>query len=293
MLVLAVLLGLPALIVAAGAVIGVRIVLDLPAVADFVETFPGEYELPPGTEPGFPAFVRWQHFFSAFLMLLIIRSGWQIRTEKRPRAFWKPRWAKGGRGKVSLTIWFHQTLDVLWIANGVVFVVLLFVSGHWVRIVPTSWEVIPNAISAALQYVSLDWPTHDGWVNYNSLQQLMYFITVFVAAPLAIVTGIRMSAIWPKDTHRLNKRYPIEWARAVHFPVMLYFLMFIVVHVTLVLATGALRNLNHISVGTHEESWVGVILLAGAVVVMTAALLLARPLVLAPIARLSGAVSER
>ena len=73
------------------------------------------------------------------------------------------------------------------------FFVLLFVTGQWMRIVPTSWDVFPNALSAALQYVSLDWPTENGWVNYNSLQLLAYFVTVFIAAPLAIVTGMRMS----------------------------------------------------------------------------------------------------
>ncbi len=113
------------------------------------------------------------------------------------------------------------------------------------RIVPTSWEVFPNAISAALQYVSLDWPTENGWVNYNSLQQLAYFATVFLAAPLAIATGVRMSGIWPKNATALNKAYPVEWARKIHFPVMLYFVAFIIVHVALVFATGALRNLNH------------------------------------------------
>ncbi len=63
------------------------------------------------------------------------------------------------------------------------------------RIVPTSWEVFPNALSAALQYASLDWPTENGWVNYNSLQQLSYFAVTFVAAPLAIVSGVRLSGV--------------------------------------------------------------------------------------------------
>jgi hypothetical protein len=35
----------------------------------------------------------------------------------------------------------------------------------------------------------------------------------------------------------------VAWA--VHLPVMLYFVGFILVHVTLAMATGALRNLNH------------------------------------------------
>ncbi|WP_218157734.1 hypothetical protein [Saccharopolyspora shandongensis] len=28
------------------------------------------------------------------------------------------------------------------------------------------------------------WPTENGWVHYNALQQLAYFTTVFVAAAL-------------------------------------------------------------------------------------------------------------
>ena len=102
------------------------------------------------------------------------------------------------------------------------------------RIVPTSWDIVPNALSASLQYVSLQWPHENGWINYNALQQLAYFVIVFIAAPLAIVTGLRMSAAWPKDAARLNRAYPIELARAVHFPTMLFFVLFVIAHVTLV-----------------------------------------------------------
>ena len=146
--------------------------------------------------------------------------------------------AKNGQGKISLNLWFHQSLDILWLVNGVIFVVLLFATGQWMRSCRRAGRSFPNAVSAALQYVSLDWPTENGWVNYNSLQQLAYFATVFIAAPLAVVTGVRMSGIWPKNAKTLNRIYPVEWARAVHFPVMLYFVAFIVVHVALVFRPG-------------------------------------------------------
>ena len=162
-----------------------------PFMQDFLAAYPGEYPLPEGAPVGIPPWLGWQHFFNVFLIVLIIRSGLQVRTEKRPSVFWSPR--NNGKRKISLNLWFHQSLDILWIVNGVIFVVLLFVTGQWMKIVPTSWAVFPNAISAALQYVSLDWPTENGWVNYNSLQQLAYFATVFIAAPLAIATGVRMS----------------------------------------------------------------------------------------------------
>ncbi len=295
----AVIVGGAGLLYAAGmAVLAVRWLLSTSWGVDFLAAFPGEYHLPEGAPIGFPAWLGWQHFFNVFLMVLIIRSGLQVRTEKRPSVFWSPR--NNGKRKISLNLWFHQSLDILWLVNGVIFVVLLFATGQWLRIVPTSWEVFPNAVSAALQYVSLDWPTENGWVNYNALQQLAYFTTVFIAAPLAAITGVRMSGIWPKNAAGLNKAYPVEWARAVHFPVMLYFVVFIAVHVFLVFATGALRNLNHmyaakgsVDPNAYADNWTGFWLFVASIVVIAAAWVAARPLVLAPIARLFGKVSGR
>jgi thiosulfate reductase cytochrome b subunit len=286
------------LVAAAMAVFAVRWLLSIEPLASFVQTYPGEYHLPEGAPVGFPAWLGWQHFFNVFLIVLIIRSGLRVRSEKRPTAFWTPR--NKPKGKISLTLWFHQSLDVLWVVNGLIFVVLLFVSGQWMRIVPTSWEVFPNALSAALQYVSLDWPTENGWVNYNALQQLAYFTTVFIAAPLAIITGVRMSGVWPKDAKTLNRIYPVEWARKVHFPVMLYFVFFIIVHVALVFATGALRNLNHmyamqgsVDPNAYADNWAGFWIFTASLVVIAAGWVAARPLVLAPIAKLFGNVSGR
>ncbi|WP_307861046.1 cytochrome b/b6 domain-containing protein [Microbacterium sp. SD291] len=289
---IAVLFGAAALGVIAGAAVAfVRALLSLPSLQDFLAAFPGEYEPAIAVEAGFAPWIGWQHFFNMFLMVLIIRSGLTIRTEKRPTAFWTPR--GDPKGKVSLTIWFHQSLDLLWLINGVIFIVLLFVTGHWVRIVPTSWEVFPNALSAALQYVSFDWPTEHGWVNYNSLQQLAYFATVFIAAPLAAITGFRMSGMWPKNAEKLSKAYPIEWARAVHFPVMLYFVLFIIGHVALVFLTGFLRNLNHMFASSDAVTWTGFWVFVAAMVVIAIGWFAARPLVLAPVAKLFGQVSGR
>ncbi|MFS0910599.1 cytochrome b/b6 domain-containing protein [Microbacterium sp. 179-I 3D2 NHS] len=286
------LFGAAALGVLAGAAIAfVRALLSLPVMQDFLAAFPGEYEPPIPVEPGFAPWVNWAHFFNMFLIVLIIRSGLRVRTEKRPTVFWTPR--NKPKGKISLTLWFHQALDILWLVNGVIFVVLLFVTGHWVRIVPTSWEVFPNALSAALQYVSFDWPHENGWNNYNSLQQLAYFVTVFVAAPLAAITGIRMSGLWPKRAERLSKAYPVEWARALHFPIMLYFVAFIIAHVALVMLTGFLRNLNHMYAAQDAATWTGFWVFIASLVVLAIGWAAARPLVLAPIAKLFGTVSGR
>ncbi|WP_426979810.1 cytochrome b/b6 domain-containing protein [Pseudarthrobacter sp. O4] len=270
---------------------------DLPGVQSFVAEFPGHSELPGAAPVGLPGWLQWQHFLNGLFIVLIIRSGWQVRTTARPNTYWTRNnkgllRTKNAPAKISLELWLHLSLDALWLLNGVVFLVLLFASGQWMRIVPTSWEVFPNALSAAIQYASTDWPVENGWVNYNSLQLLAYFVTVFVAAPLALATGLRMSSLWPKKATRLSRLYPIEMARAVHLPVMLYFVGFVIVHVTLVLATGALKNLNHMYGAGDDGSWVGFWIFAASVVLMIAAWFLARPLFLRPIASLSGSVTR-
>jgi len=264
---------------------------------DFLARYPGHGEPTAGTPVGFPAWVGWQHFLNALMMLLIVRSGWQIRSEHRAPAYWTRRntgvfRTKNPPRRISITLWLHLGLDLLWLTNGIVFFVLLFASGQWRRIVPTSWDVIPNALSAAFQYASLAWPTESGWTNYNSLQLLAYFVTVFVAAPLAVLSGVRMSPFWPRNAKRLSALYPLPWARAVHFPVMLYFVLFALAHVTLVLATGALRNLNHMYAGRDDESWIGFGIFAASLLVMVGLWLAAKPIIVRSIAGLSGSISR-
>lgn len=278
-------------VVAAGIVVlAARGVTTLPGVSDFMTKYPGSYDPPEFVEPGIPVWARWTHYLNFFFMVLVVRTGLLVRTEQRPSAFYTPR--RGGK-KVSIYRWLHTSLDLLWLLNGAVFVVLLFTSGRWARIVPTSWEVFPNALSAMLQYLTLEWPTESGWVNYNSLQQLTYFVVVFVAAPLAAVTGVRMSDWWPQEAKTLNRIYPAPLARAIHFPTMLFFVLFVIGHVFLVFTTGALTNLNHMFAGTTEVSWVGFGLFALGFAVAAAALLAVRPIVIAPIASLFGKVSAR
>jgi hypothetical protein len=89
---------------------------------------------------------------------------------------------------------------------------------------------------------------------------------------------------------KLDRVYPVALARKVHYPVMIYFVAFTVVHVTLVLATGTLRNLNHMYAGRDDQSWIGFGIFAGTVVLMVAAWIAVRPTILATLASLTGNV---
>ena len=109
-----------------------------------------------------------------------------------------------------------------------------------------------------------------------------------------------MSHFWSKKWTKASKFYPAPVARKIHYPVMIYLVIFIIVHVVLVLATGALRNLNHMYAAqgdvdptVYANNWTGFFIFLGSLVVLAAAWIAARPMLLAPVARLFGKVTAR
>jgi thiosulfate reductase cytochrome b subunit len=272
--------------VATMAVLFARALFEIPVTASFFVTYPGDGTPWPGAPVGFPAWLSWTHFLNMFFLLFILRSGLLIRAKHRPPAFVTRR-ARGAR-RHGLYTWWHLVVDVLWAANGIVYLVLLVVSGQWMRLVPASWDIVPNAISAALQYLSLNWPSHDGWVHYNALQLLLYGFTVFVAGPVAVLTGLRLSPVWPMRFERPTGLLGDRFARTLHWLTAVYFIGFTVVHVALVLLTGVLRNLNHMYAGRDDETWIGAAVFTVSIVVTVAAAVLLRPRAQTRIAELAG-----
>ena len=289
----------PALLVVAAIVVfaanGMR---ALPSVDDFTRSYPGVSTHPAATPVGVPAWLAWQHGLNAFFILFVIRTGWQVRTTKRPSIFWtrtNTGWlrTKNPPIRITLDLWQHIVFDTLWLVNGIVFYVLLFATGQWLKIVPTNWDVIPNAVSASLQYASLNWPTDNGWAHYNALQLLSYFTVVFVAAPIALVTGLRMSPGLSARFRRLDRVFPLPVARKLHFAVLVFFVAFIVVHVLLVLTTGARANLNHMYAARNDDGWLGVWIFVGSILLMAMIWIGARPIVIRAIAARSGRIIHR
>ncbi|NLU82464.1 molybdopterin-dependent oxidoreductase [Rhodococcus sp. HNM0569] len=292
-------IGFVLLIISVAVAKGLR---DVPAVTQFMEDHPGTIT-PQGAEDhaGFPAWLGWQHFFNMLLMIPIIRSGVTIIAD-HPRFYWTrhstpgkdwfrvqkpvpsdPLWTAkqdsitlpdgiglpGRRHSIGLARWWHLGINTLWLLNGIIFYILVFATGHWQRLVPTSWDVFPSAVSVLIQYLSLDWPTDNAWVAYNSLQMLAYFVTVFIAAPLSFLTGLGMSPALSTKFRWISRIFGIQFARSLHFLVLLWFLLFIVMHVTLVVTTDALHNFDMMYTNTDDaDSWNGFWIFAASVVVM-------------------------
>jgi sulfoxide reductase catalytic subunit YedY len=148
------------------------------------------------------------------------------------------------------------------IITGILFVIMLFDTEQWRRIVPTSPLVLLQAWNTWVHYATFHLPAEpNGFYGYNALQQIAYFTVVFVFGPLAILTGIAMS---PAMVNRFPWYARIfggrQSARSIHFLTMFGFFAFIIVHVTLIVATGFARNMNHIVLGTDDPGLLGMYL---------------------------------
>jgi len=243
----------------------------------------------PSDPIGFPWWLRLSHWVNFFFLITIIRSGLSILAD-HPRLYWNngcspgSEWLRftplqipqnkvwtakedarylspilglpGYRHTVGLARSWHFINVPFFLLNGVIFIILLFITDQWKRLVPTSWQIIPDAWNVFVHYATFNMPIEpNGFFQYNALQQLSYFAVVFVLAPIAMISGMAMSPAIENRFHWIPKLFGNrQGARSVHFLIMLAYLCFLIVHVTMVAATGLTRNMNHIIHGTDSAN---------------------------------------
>ena len=171
---------------------------------------------------GFPVWVRYCHFFNFLFVMMLIRSGLSILMD-HPRLYFNDgctpgsEWIRFTPLKVPRDrIWtakddaryisplvgtpgYRHTIGIarVWhfidvhgfIVTGIIFIVMLFDTEQWRRIVPTSPLVLLQAWNTFVHYATFHLPPEpNGFYGYNALQQIAYFTVVFVFGPLAIAT---------------------------------------------------------------------------------------------------------
>lgn len=128
----------------------------------------------------------------------------------------------------------------------------MFTTGEWRRLIPTSWSIFPGAWHAALTYASFHLVETPG--AYNPLQQLAYFVVVFLLAPFTILTGLAMSpSISGRFPWYIKAFHGRQTARSLHFLCLCAFTAFVIGHVTMVVLHGFSRELALIVLGQTKN----------------------------------------
>lgn len=249
-----------------------------------------------------PLLIVITHFVNLFAIILLIRSGLHILAD-HPMLYWTDHtkrdnyWLKFGKKKMPKDkLWtahdeaehighyalpggahkefgmarnWHFTAATIWVVTGLVYYAYMFFTGEWRRLIPTSWSVFPSAVHDLINYLTFHIPPESAFNPYDSLQQLTYAAVVFLLAPLMILTALAMS---PAFTNHFP-RYVLlfggrrQVARSIHFLGMIGFILFILIHVTLVALVYFAHNIKLITFGTTSIN------LTAALVVFLAALL--------------------
>lgn len=154
-----------------------------------------------------------------------------------------------GRSLHFLSGWFL-------VAAGVVYLLLGIFSNHLRRnIVPRKAEFSPASIRQDLvDHLRFRIPPATGGPDYGFLQKASYLGIVFLALPLAVITGLTMSpAVAAAFPFLLDVFGGHQSARTIHFVGFVALILFLLVHVAMTVRSGFVRQMRGMTLGVRNE----------------------------------------
>jgi thiosulfate reductase cytochrome b subunit len=150
---------------------------------------------------------------------------------------------------------WHFFFAWLLVLDGAVYLVYSLAGGHLMRdLLPTRAQ-LGQIGHTAWEHLLLRFPQGDDARHYNVLQKLAYLFVVLVLLPLMVLTGLAMSpginAAFPELLALFGGR---QSARTIHFMVASALVLFVIVHIAMVLLSGAWNNLRSIITGSYVLS---------------------------------------
>jgi sulfoxide reductase catalytic subunit YedY len=228
----------------------------------------------------FPAWLRISHLINVIFIILIIRSGIEIlsahpKLYTNDNAIDGSEWLKltkkkmpkdrlwtstdeeqsfnsfvalPGHNNLGLGRHWHFFSIIFWLGNGIAYWALLFASGLWSTLIPTSPSIFSEALKDSLIYASGKLPPPGN--PFDPVQQLTYAFVVFILGPFMIATGAAMSpsvgARFPTYPKIFGGR---QMSRTLHFLAMVLFVLFIIVHVFMVVYNRFTDNMANMIYG--------------------------------------------
>src|SRR5687768_14464685 len=165
-----------------------------------------------------------------------------ISANRTYRIFNENGW---GRSLHFLAAWFTVVPGAYYLIAGVV-------TGHFRRYLwPRLREGHPRRFMAELvNHLRLKVPAATGGPGYGLLQKCAYCGVVFVAMPLAVLTGLAMSPTVAAAYPFLQSMFGgFQSARTIHFFTFVALMLFAIAHVIMVIASGFRRQMRGMTLG--------------------------------------------
>src|SRR5271166_4528532 len=146
---------------------------------------------------------------------------------------------------------WHFFFAWILVLNGLVYFAYLLGRRHIRDLWPSAADIraIPRAI---VEHIRLRFPEGDEALHYNVLQKLAY-LSVVIAFPVLILAGLTMSpamnAAFPWLLTLFGGR---QAARAAHFLLATYLVLFVMVHLVMVVLSGPINNMRSMITGRYR-----------------------------------------
>jgi thiosulfate reductase cytochrome b subunit len=148
---------------------------------------------------------------------------------------------------------WHFFFAWLLVLNGLVYLAWGFASRHF------AGDLLPRRVELShigrevVEHLRLRFPRGEAARRYNVLQQLAYLLAVFVLFPLMILTGLTMSPGVDSAAPQLLALFGgRQTARLIHFVAASGLVLFVIVHLAAVLASGVVNNLRSMVTGWYD-----------------------------------------
>jgi thiosulfate reductase cytochrome b subunit len=197
----------------------------------------------------------------AFLELPVSRN-YQHGSWSEPTAFFAAEGsavsAVRGYEILNLNSWgrsLHFLAAWVLVLTGCIYLLLGLVTGHFRhRLWPKRGELTARALASDLRrHVLFRVSASNGGSSYGLLQKLSYCVILFLVIPVLVLTGLTMSPA-------VTAAYPIlldifggyQSARTIHFFAFVAVALFLLVHLVMVVLTGAGRQLRGMTLGSRS-----------------------------------------
>lgn len=153
-----------------------------------------------------------------------------------------------GRSLHFLAAWFL-------VVTGLIYLLIGVFSGHFRHhIWPKLKELTPHHLWLDIKaHFQMKIAPATGGPHYGPLQKLAYFTIIFVALPMAVITGFTMSpAITAAYPFLLDIFGGYQSARTIHFFTSLTLEIFLIIHIFMIMMSGFRKQMRYMTIGKQK-----------------------------------------